>query len=125
MRVLRDAGFFVGLIGVVLLLGSAVGSGIVLEDYSEARPYDDTGPCEGSGRDAEACNSLRLFESLWIPGWILLFLGVVIAAVGIYKSSRAEPQVQQPGYPCPTCNRPMAWVARYKRWFCRYCQKYG
>lgn len=95
----------------------------VLDGYANAYPDDETGPCEGWQRDAEVCNTLTMLDSLWIPGWALLVLGMVVAVIGIYGPSKTTQTAG--GYPCPTCDRPMTWIPAHKRWFCRYCQKYG
>lgn len=66
--------------GAVLLVVSVVGSQGVLSDYASREPDDTTGPCEGVAQDVSACNALGTMQSLWLPGWGLVFVGIAIAS---------------------------------------------
>jgi sporulation protein YlmC with PRC-barrel domain len=53
-------------------------------------------------------------------------------AASLYQPQPVLPQVQvqpqpvqQPSQPmCPTCGKPLTWIAQYKRWYCYNDKKY-
>jgi len=53
-------------------------------------------------------------------------------AASLYQPQPVQPQVQvqaqpvqQPSQPmCPTCGKPLTWIAQYKRWYCYNDKKY-
>lgn len=88
MERLTTAGIVLAIIGVILLLASVVGAWWVSDQYSQSRPNDLDGPCEGDVQDEDSCNRLNLMELPWIPGWVLLILGIIIAIVGFVRGPR-------------------------------------
>jgi hypothetical protein len=88
MERLTTAGIVVVIIGVILLLVSVVGAWWVSEEYSQSRPSDLDGPCEGDVQDEDSCNRLNLMELPWIPGWVILILGIIIAIIGFVRGPR-------------------------------------
>ena len=94
MRGVEAMGIMVGAVGFLLLIVSVAGSQAVLTEYESRVPWDTTGPCEGMGQDLSACNALHTYQSLWVPGWALLILGIVIfiAARLLPGHANAPPQ---------------------------------
>jgi len=76
---------------------------------------------------------------LALPGFLFFgpVLGIPLMGVGVYllyqefAERGKKTQVAPPGTPppppppnCPTCGRPLTYVAQYQRWYCQYEQKY-
>jgi len=53
-------------------------------------------------------------------------------AASLYQPQPVQPQVQVQAQPvqhpsqpmCPTCGKPLTWIAQYKRWYCYNDKKY-
>jgi hypothetical protein len=57
----------------------------------------------------------------------LLLLGglLVLIVIGALLALRRRPRhPPAPGYPCPTCGKPLTFVKEYDRWYCYNCKEY-
>ncbi|MFQ6107877.1 MAG: hypothetical protein ACE5QF_09910 [Thermoplasmata archaeon] len=86
MSRLTVVGIIVIAIGIVFMVGSALGQWWVSNEYSQSNPGDLNGPCQEPETDTESCFLLGLMQPLWIPGLGILILGVVIAVASMLRA---------------------------------------
>lgn len=64
-----------------------------------------------------------------IFGIVLLILGILIFVTGLTvlgSGAMLRRPLSSPGqsYVCPTCGKPLAWIANAGRCFCSHCDQY-
>lgn len=130
MRRLFVIGAMLVTIGALILILSAWYHGVIVGEYAEENPLDTSGPCEGMSQDVGTCNTLELTDSLWIPGWIVIYLGSLIITVGATLWALALKVPTQPQFQpistsgedlCPYCV--LSWLPEDQREHCRRSKK--
>jgi hypothetical protein len=130
MRRLFAIGAVLVTVGAFILILSAWYHGVIVGEYADENPLDTSGPCEGMSQDVGTCNLLKLTDSLWIPGWIVIYLGSLILVVGttlwsIKLRVPTQPQFQpisQKGEDlCPYCV--LSWLPEDQREHCKLLKK--
>jgi hypothetical protein len=126
MRRLFAVGAMLITIGALIIIVSAWYHGVVVGEYATENPLDTSGPCEGMSHDVGVCNLLQSIEALWIPGWILIYVGSLVIAVGITLWAIAQRVPSQPQFQpisrsgeelCPFCV--LSWLPEEQRDLCR------
>jgi hypothetical protein len=130
MRRLFAVGAILVTVGALIIIMSAWYHGVVAGEYANENPLDNSGPCEGMSQNVGTCNLLKSMESLWIPGWILIFVGSMVITVGatlwaIALRVPSQPQFQpisQSGKElCPFCV--LSWLPEEQRDMCKNYRK--
>jgi hypothetical protein len=117
-------------VGALIIIMSAWYHGVVVGEYAKENPLDNSGPCEGMSQDIETCNQMKTLESLWIPGWILIYVGSLVVMVGITLWAIALRVPSQPQFQpitrsgeelCPFCV--LSWLPEEQRDLCKNYRK--
>jgi hypothetical protein len=126
MRRLFVVGAMLIVVGTIILILSAWYHGVIVGEYAEENPLDTSGPCEGMSQDVGTCNLVKLAESLWIPGWIVIYVGSLLSMVGITLWASKLRIPTQPQYQpisqsgsnlCPFCI--LSWLPEDQRDLCK------
>jgi hypothetical protein len=130
MRRLFAVGAILVFVGALIIIMSAWYHGVVVGEYAQENPMDSSGACEGMSQDAGTCNLLKTLESLFIPGWILIYVGSLVITAGTTLWAIAQRVPSQPQFQpisqsgenlCPYCV--LSWLPEEQRDQCKKALK--
>lgn len=117
----------------ILSLGSLLGKDIIISLQSISM----VGKGSFGSVKVQSDKEHRFFVSLWNTGSWVDTIQQTMSTTQTQGPPRQQPRFQQKytpppppprpsnAQPCGTCGRPLEFIQKYNRWYCRTCQKYA